>query len=103
MQATEAESVEDAALRAHVAAAEVASLERGVIGQTTPDLIQALALPLGLPADKLLHLAGLTGDTDPDLQDAAVRFAAQASPVEKLSPGEHAALCSFLHALTART
>jgi len=45
-------SVKDMALRAYVAAAEVANLERGVIGRTIRDLNQALALPLGLPADK---------------------------------------------------
>ena len=93
-------SVAEVAARAGVSAEEVVSLERGVAHPAAGAVLRALAGSLQLPADKLLNLMGLNGETDPAFRAAAVRFALQASPAEKLSPSEQSALGQFLQALT---
>ncbi len=93
-------SVAELAAQAKVTIGDVVSIEWGVTGVTTPEVLGALSRLLNLPVEKLLGLAGFNGDSDPAIQDAAVRFAAQASPAEKLSPTEHAALTSFVEVLT---
>jgi hypothetical protein len=59
-----------------------------------------VAQVLELPAEKLLSVAGSAEATDPTLTSAAVRFATDASPAEKLSAAEKAALGEFLKVLT---
>src|SRR5262245_38884404 len=74
--------------RAHVTEGALVDLERGLRMPNTRDVIALLARALELPEDKLLAVAGLAGANDPALSSAALRFAAQARPTERLSPAE---------------
>ena len=92
-------TVADLTRQAHVTEAALLDLERGLRLPNTRDVICLVAQVLDLPEEKLLAVAGLNGVADSDLSSAAVRFTAQASPTEQLSPSEQAALGQFLKVL----
>jgi transcriptional regulator with XRE-family HTH domain len=92
-------SVQELTSRAHVTEVALADLERGLWMPSTRGVVCLVAKVLDLPTDKLLTIAGLNGAADPDLQLAALKFAAQAEPPPQLTPSEQAALGEFLQVL----
>jgi transcriptional regulator with XRE-family HTH domain len=93
-------TVEELTQRTHVTEAALLDLERGIRMPNTRDVIALVARALDLPEAKLRAIAGLNGVPDPTLSSAALRFAAQARPIEPLSPSEQSALGQFLKVLT---
>ena len=67
-----------------------------------PRTVAQLATALSVPVSRLMSLAGLSKNVDPNLQRAAVRFAANAEPLQKLSKEEQAALTDFVKELSER-
>jgi transcriptional regulator with XRE-family HTH domain len=67
-----------------------------------PRTVAQLANALSVPVARLMSLAGLTKTVDPNLQRAAVRFAANAQPLQGLSKEEQAALIDFVKELAER-
>jgi transcriptional regulator with XRE-family HTH domain len=61
--------------------------------------VYKLAMVLGVSSRKLLELAGLAEVRDPNLANAAVRFAARSEPTVALSKEERAALDEFVKVL----
>lgn len=91
-------SVEELAERANVEVEDVLAIE---MGDNTPEsrILFNLAEATGLPAQKLMHLAGLVDTKDLRLERATVRFAARSAPIEALTPDQTAALDEFVRAI----
>jgi transcriptional regulator with XRE-family HTH domain len=92
-------TVERLAREADVDLGELVVLERdgGVIPK--PRTVYQLAQVLGLSAGKLMELSGLAESKDPELEDAALRFAARSEPSAKLSKEERQAFEEFVGVL----
>lgn len=91
-------SVEDLAEKAGIELEDVLAIEMGE-GIPEPRTLFHLAAAINLPAQKLMHLAGLVADRDPRLEKAAVRFAARSAPVEMLTAEQAAALEEFVRVI----
>ena len=64
--------------------------------------VHQIATFLKVPEQKLMALAGLLKAKDAKFQSAALKFAANSEPVEKLSEEEHAALEEYIKFLCER-
>jgi transcriptional regulator with XRE-family HTH domain len=93
---------EQFASKANVDVAELVSLETKPDYMPTPRTIFKLAGFLNVPTKRLMALAGLVQLKDAEFDDAAVRFAANSGPVEKLSSEEHKALREYVKFLCER-
>ncbi len=96
-------TVEQLASRSGIDLEEFLSIEEGCERSPEPRLIYKLAPALGVPPDQLLRLSGLTETADKGLHDAAIRFAAQSEPVDKLTPEEASALKELVRVLAERS
>jgi transcriptional regulator with XRE-family HTH domain len=86
-------SVEQLAENADVDIVEVIEIENGRFDVPETRTVFNLAAALQLPAKRLLQLSGLTqAKDDPELRQAALRFAARSGSVEKLTKEEQEAL-----------
>lgn len=83
------------ASKAQVALADLLAIEtgRGVIAG--PEPVRRVAAILGVNAERLLVLAGLSLATDSELDASASQFAARLEPVAPLDPREREALDWF--------
>lgn len=92
-------TVERLAREADVDLAELVTLERD--GNVVPQVrtIYQLSQILGLSAAKLMELAGLAEARDPELEEAALRFAARSEPSAKLTKEERQAFEEFVGVL----
>lgn len=88
--------VEELAKRADVELADLLDLERGAHVPDDPRTIFQLCQELHLPRAGVMELAGLTQRRLGSLENAAVRFAAHARGIEKLSRDEKRALEEFV-------
>lgn len=86
--------------RAHVDLAELITIERDVRYIPEPRTVYQLAITLGVPTAGMLQLSGNVIARDSHLGEEAVRFAARADSVEKLSADEHQALEEFVKYLS---
>lgn len=86
--------------RADVDLAELIAIEQDVRYIPEPRTVYQLAHTLGVPTDRMLQLSGNTVVRDSHLGEEAVRFAARADPVEKLTKDEHRALEEFVKYLS---
>jgi transcriptional regulator with XRE-family HTH domain len=92
-------SVEELASRADVELIELVELERGDPVSIEPRSIFRLCEVLKLPKPGVMELAGLTQRQDSSLGAAAVRFAANAKGLEKLTREERKAFEEFVRDL----
>jgi len=79
--------------------AEVVAIELGEMPEPEPRALFVIANVLELPPGGLMKLAGLMRTRTESLSDAAVRFAARAEPIGKLSRAEREALEEFVRVL----
>ena len=93
-------SAEKFAERADIDLVAVVQLEHATPVVLDPRTVFQLAAALSVSATRLADLAGLTKMSDPGLRQAAVRFAANAEPIQGLSKEEQAALRSFIKELS---
>jgi transcriptional regulator with XRE-family HTH domain len=77
-------------------------LEHGRLVALDPRTVAHLASALSVSVSRLADLAGLTKQSDPGLRAAAIRFAANAEPLQGLSSEERAALNDFVRELSDR-
>jgi transcriptional regulator with XRE-family HTH domain len=96
-------TVEELAQRADVGVDDIVSIEEGCDQPPEPRSIYKLATVLKVPQARLMELSGLAEPRDPSLQKAAIKFAAQSEPMEKLSPAEANALEELIKVLAERT
>lgn len=89
-------SLEDLAKRARVELSDLVELECGEPDTVEPRTIQCLCEALELPKEGVMELAGLTQVRDSSLGHAAVRFAAHAKGIERLTREERQALEEFV-------
>jgi transcriptional regulator with XRE-family HTH domain len=82
--------------------ADLMSIERDEDHIPTAHHVARIARLLELPEAKLMALAGIAVVEDLQFREAAVRFAARAEPVRKLSRAEHEALEEFVSFLSER-
>jgi transcriptional regulator with XRE-family HTH domain len=82
--------------------ADLVRLEHAEAFALEPRTVTQLAGALAVPVSSLMGLAGLTRAPDPDLHRAALRFAANAEPLQGLSKEEQDALHDFVQQLSAR-
>jgi len=92
-------SVPELAKKADVELSEAVAIEAGAAAEPQPRTLYGLAKALDLPPSGLMELAGLVKRRDNTLAAAAVRFAARAEPMAKLSPEERHALEEFVTVL----
>jgi len=92
-------SVPELAKRADIDLADAVALEMSGTSEPQPRTLYGLAKALSLPPGGLMELAGLVQRRDDKLTAAAVRFAARAEPMAKLSPEERDALEEFVRVL----
>jgi transcriptional regulator with XRE-family HTH domain len=85
--------------RADIDLVELVSIEQDERFHPTPRSVHQLAKLLGIPAPKLMALAGLLRVKDPDFQRATIRFAARAEPLKAPTPEEHAAFEEYVKLL----
>lgn len=88
--------------RADIELADLVRLEHAQRFVLDPRTVAQLAVALSVPVSRLMALAGLTKTVDTELQRAAVRFAANAEPLQGLSKEEQAALRDFVKELSER-
>ena len=88
--------------RADIELEDLVRLEHAQPFVPDPRTVAQLAKMLSVPVSQLMGLAGLTRPVDPGLQKAAVRFAANAEPLQGLSKEQQAALREFVKELSAR-
>jgi transcriptional regulator with XRE-family HTH domain len=93
-------SLETLARQADVDLAELVEIERDPKAVPEPRTVHQLADVLGLPAPKLMVLAGLTRPRDESLTEAAIRFAARSEPSATLSAAEKEVLEEFVKVLS---
>lgn len=96
-------TVEALAQRADVGVVDIVSIEEGCDHPPEPRSIYKLASVLKVSQARLMELSGLAEPRDPKLQNAAVKFAAQSEPMEKLSKEEAAALEEMVKVLAERS
>jgi HTH-type transcriptional regulator, competence development regulator len=89
-------SAEKLSEQARIDLEELVMIEQGSEYVPEPRTVCQLAELLNLPEDKLLELSGNTVARDKHLQNAAVKFAARAQSMEKLSREEKTALEEFV-------
>lgn len=88
--------------RADIELKDLVRLEHAEPFVPDPRTMVQLATVLAVPVSRILGLAGLTKTVDPGLQNAAVRFAANAEPLQGLSKEQQAALREFVKELSER-
>jgi transcriptional regulator with XRE-family HTH domain len=86
--------------RADVDLAELIAIERDVRYIPEPRTVYQLANTLGLPTDRMLQLSGNTVVRDSHFGEEAVRFAARAESLEKLTKDEQSAFEEFVKYLS---
>lgn len=89
-------SVEGLSAKTGVRLADLLAVECEPDVPTDPLVIACLAKELGLPAERLLQLAGVSKPNDAVLEQAAIRFAARAKPADDLTCEEHEALTELV-------
>lgn len=89
-------SLEDLAKRASVDLGDIVELECGEPNTIDPSTIQGLCDALEPPKAGVMELAGFTQLRDSSLGHAAVRFAAHATGIQKLTREERQALEEFV-------
>lgn len=92
-------SPEALAQRADVDVAEIVSVERAEPVALAPRSVWKLAGTMGVPAERLMVLAGLATSSDSGFQQNAVRFAAKSESIQRLSPEDKRALNEFVKLL----
>jgi transcriptional regulator with XRE-family HTH domain len=95
-------TAEKFAERAGIELSDLVRLEHGETFALDPRTVAQLASALSVPVPRLMSLAGLTKNVDPELHRAAVRFAANAEPLQELSKEEQSALRDFVKELSER-
>lgn len=95
-------SIHQLAQQARIEAAEIIGIECDVRFMPKPRTLHQLADFFGLPEKKLLELSNLTTLHTPDVQEAAIRFAANAKNVTDLNQDERRALNDFVKFLGSR-
>ncbi|HXI84562.1 MAG TPA: helix-turn-helix transcriptional regulator [Verrucomicrobiae bacterium] len=93
-------SVEELAKQADIDASELLNIEANVNYSPEPRTVYQLAIYFRLPQKRLMQLAGLTQNRDPQLTKDAVRFAARSEPTTKLNASERDALEAFIARLS---
>ena len=88
------------AKRADVDLAELIAIEQDVRYVPEPRTVYQLAHTLGVPTDRMLQLSGNTVVRDSHFGEQAVRFAARAESLEKLTKDEQRALEEFVKYLS---
>lgn len=96
-------TVEALAQKADVGVDDIVNIEEGCDPSPEPRSIFKLAEILKVPQARLMELSGLAEPRDPNLQKAAIKFAAQSEPMEKLSREEAAALEEMVKVLAERS
>lgn len=91
-------SVEKLAELADVDLAALVGIENDEKALPEVRTVYQLAQALGLPANKMMELAGLA-QPRPDLRMAALRFAARSEPTSKLTPDEREVFEEFVKVL----
>jgi transcriptional regulator with XRE-family HTH domain len=86
--------------RANVDLAELIAIEQDVRYIPEPRTVYQLSKTLGVPNERMLQLSGNVIVRDSHLGEEAVRFAARADSVEKLSKDEQRALEEFVKYLS---
>jgi len=79
---------------------EVLELEKDPHHEPEPDAVYKLANVFGVSSRKMMELAGLVQNRNPYLREEAIRFAAQADSISKLTDAEQQSLEAFVSALT---
>jgi len=92
-------SLPQLAKRADVELSGAVVIKTSAAAEPQPRALYGLAKALDLPSSGLMELAGLVKRRDDTLTAAAVRFAARAEPMDKLSPEERDALEEFVRVL----
>jgi hypothetical protein len=95
--------LERLAEKADIDLAELVALECDEDIAPTPRTVYQLAMLLQLDTTKLMVLAGLADVADPDLNQAALKFAARSEPTAKLSTAERVAFDEFVKVLIERS
>ena len=93
-------TVEGLADAAKVDASELLVIEDDLHYVPGPRTVYQLARIFDVPQARLMQLAGLTAANDAGLAEEAVRFAARAEAVHRLTPEESAALAAFVAVLS---
>ena len=96
-------SLERLAEKADIDLAELVALECDEDIAPTRRTVYQLAMLLQLDTTKLMVLAGLADAADPDLNQAALKFAARSEPTAKLSTAERVAFDEFVKVLIERS
>jgi transcriptional regulator with XRE-family HTH domain len=96
-------SVEQFANKADIDLAELVALERDEDVVPTPRTVYQLAQALQVDTAKLMVLAGLADVADPELNRAALKFAARSEPTAQLSRAEQEAFDEFVKVLVERS
>jgi len=92
-------SVSAIAEKAELDLTEVLEIEQGRMADPEPRVLFMLAKTLDLPIEGLMELSGLMQQRDEVLEAAAVRFAANSKPTERLTQSEKQALQEFVKVL----
>jgi transcriptional regulator with XRE-family HTH domain len=93
---------EQLAVKAHVDAKELESIESNPSYAPTPRTVYKIAQYLKLPERKLMALSGLVQLRDPRFSEVAIRFAAHSEPGQKLTGEERQALEDFVKFLNEK-
>ena len=95
-------SIDQLADAARIDTMELISIERDPKHPPRPGTVHQLAKVFGLPERTLTRLSNLPTTYSSELRDAAVRFAANSSPVTELTGEESAALNEFVAYLSSQ-
>jgi len=93
-------SIEELAQQADLDLVELVSIEKEPHYRPEPRTVHNLAMLFKLPAKPLLALSGNAVVKNPQFRQEAVRFAARAGSISKLTPEENAALERFVKFLS---
>ena len=96
-------TVEGLVREADIDLTEALAIERDPEMTPSSRAVYQVAGVLGLPAGKLMELAGLAEARDENLGRAALRFAAHSEPTSQLSKDEREALEEFVKVLAEAT
>lgn len=88
--------------KAKIDVAELIEIEQNLNYVPEPRTVYQLAVTLNLPSERMLELSGNLLPRDPNLGQEAVRFAARAESVEKLTKDEQRALEEFVKFLSEK-
>jgi transcriptional regulator with XRE-family HTH domain len=94
--------VDALAEKANIDVAELIEIEKNLNYVPEPRTVYQLAKTLDLPSERMLELSGNLIVRDSSLGQEAVRFAARAESVEKLSKDEQRALEEFVKFLSEK-